>query len=475
MNKTQNIVKNIISLAAGGLITRLLFISTELIIARSMGAEVFGQFSTALAYTTIAAFFINFGVDFYLVKGIAQNPDNSEWIFGNTLFIKVIYAIVIFVFMDLLAIRLKYSTETFLLIQILGLYNVALAFQETFAAFFQAIEKMGKIAFYRSIQMTVLICLVFIFLKNGIFICSVMYLLTGSIFTIIWFIDTIRHCHPRLELKKIVFIIKNSYIFGLAAILFMLNYRVDTVMLSVMKTEAEVGLYSAAYKFIDIFIKVPIIISMALLPTLFKYSTRKKDKVVTIYRITIRYIGLFGLPLATILFIFADPVINFVFGSDFAHSADALKILCWSLFFTFMASPASDQLNAANRQDLNLLGWAIVLIVNLTLNFILIPLYGILGASWATLISQALLFVVLSFFYWKISGINFVAIEIAKPFLATIAFSIPVYMLQNELGLLFGVLVSGIIFITVIILVKFFNTEDMIVIKSLMNKQKAET
>ena len=473
MNKAQTIVKNIISLATGGLITRLLFILTELIIARSMGAEIFGQFSTALAYTTIFAFFINFGIDFYLVKGIAQDSDNSKWILGNTLLIKVVYSVIIFSFMDLLAICLKYSAETFLLIQIFGLYNVCLAFQETFAAFFQAMEKMGKIALYRSIQMTILVCFVFIFLKKGIFICSLIYLLTGGLFTIIWLIDTIRHCRPRLKLNKIVFIIENSYIFGLAAILFMLNYKVDTVMLSVMKTEAEVGLYSAAYKFIDIFIKIPIIISIALLPTLFKYSTREKGKVATIYRITIRYIGLFGLPLAAILFIFAEPIINAVFGSDFASSANALKILCWSLLFTFMASPASDQLNAANRQDLNLLGWTIALIVNLALNFILIPLYGILGVSWATLISQFSLFIAVSFFYWKISGVNCVFIEIVKPLLSTLAFGVPVYLLQQKIGLLFGVLVSGAIFTIVIISLKFFSSDDIVAIKSLMKKQNA--
>ena len=212
---------------------------------------------------------------------------------------------------------------------------------------------------------------------------------------------------------------------------------------------------------------------MALLPTLFKYATTEKDKVETIYRITIRYIGLFGLPLATILFVFAEPIINSVFGSDFANSASALKILCWSLFFTFMASPASDQLNAANRQDLNLLGWAIVLIINLALNFILIPLYGIVGASWATLISQFFLFIALSFFYWKISDVNCVFIEVVKPLLSTLAFGVPAYLLQHKLGLLSGILASCVIFTIVIILLKFFSTEDIIAIKSLINKQSA--
>ena len=152
MNKFRIIFKNFLSLSLGGLITRLLFIVSELIIARYFGAKGFGQFSTALVFTTICGYFINFGIDFYLVKHISRYPEEKSWIYGNALLIKMIYALIVFLIMYILAIYLKYSPTTLMLIYIFGFYNVLLAFQETFAALFQAIERMGKIAFYRALQ-----------------------------------------------------------------------------------------------------------------------------------------------------------------------------------------------------------------------------------------------------------------------------------------------------------------------------------
>jgi len=471
VNKLQTIVKNIISLATGGLITRLLFIITELIIARSMGAEVFGQFSTALAYTTIFGSFINFGVDFYLVKTISQKPYTIEWIFGNTLFIKAACAIIVYIFMILLAIYLKYSSNIFLLIQIFGFYNVLLGFQETFASLFQALEKMEKIAFYRLAQIVATIAFIAMFLKKGVVICAIVYLSTASVFTIFWFLDAIKECRPKLMVNKFIIIIKNSYIYGLISILFIIYYRVDTIMLSIMRSEAEVGFYSAAYKFIDVFSKVPIILSLAILPSLYQYSIKDKNKAATIYRVSIRYLALFGLPLVTVLFIYAKSFIILFFGLDYLMAVSALKVLCWTLFLSFMTVPAGNQLLASDRQELNLLVWTIVVILNLGLNLVLIPSYGIVGAAWATLIGQLIAFVLLSCFYWRINHSKPVFTDIIKPFIATLTFAVPIYFWQNELGLICGILLSVCIFFLVIILLKYFNSYDLKIIRMLMNRK----
>ncbi len=470
--KAKTIAHNVFYLAAGGLVTRFLFIVVELLIARHLGPEGFGRFSTALAFTTIASYLFNFGLDFHLVKAFSTRPETRRWVFGNTLMIKGIYTAVIYAAMIGVARWLDYDPTTMVLIHLLGWFNVMLAFEETFAAVFQADERMGRISIYRAVQAALLLGAVAtgVALERGIVFFAVASLCAATPCAATWFADAVRRCPPRLKPEKTAFILRHSWMFGLAALFFMLNYRLDMVMLSVMKTPAQVGFYSAAYKFIDVFIKVPIILSIAMLPALYRSAADNDGRALFAYRRVTRYLLSLGVPLAFFLAVFAPSLLDRFFGGGFESGAPALRILAAALFFTFIASPASDQLNAAGRQDSILLAWFLVTVLNATLNVLLIPSRGIAGAAWATLASQGALFLLLTGIGARGAHLRPPVGAAVKPLIASGAFALGALLLPVPIAPVAWWCIAPAVYAGLLVALRFFDSTDIDMVRTLLRR-----
>jgi polysaccharide transporter, PST family len=93
-----------------------------------------------------------------------------------------------------------------------------------------------------------------------------------------------------------------------------------------------------------------------------------------------------ALPLA----LFASPLVTFLFGVDFAPAAAIFQVHIWAFLFVSLAVARSQWLIAENLITFSMLAAILGAVVNVALNFWLIPLYAGLGAAWATLLAYAL-------------------------------------------------------------------------------------
>ena len=101
-----------------------------------------------------------------------------------------------------------------------------------------------------------------------------------------------------------------------------------------------------------------------------KYS---KEKLIKSYRLAIKYLLIIALPIAIGITLLSNKIILLIYGAEFADSATVLQILIWSLVFTFINSILLRLLIAIDKQKLHTLSTGICAIVNVILNFILIP------------------------------------------------------------------------------------------------------
>jgi len=418
MQERQSFVTSLAALAGGGFVSRLFLIATELIVARSYGAEAFGAYSTALVFSTIFGFAITFGMDTYLLREISQKNEEASRILGDVYLAKFTLGIVVYGIMILTAVWLKYPSEVFQLITIFGIYVVLLSFQETIAAIFQSHQKMMPIAIFRLFQAIGIFALAFSVnqLGHSTYLIALGYLAVSLFITMLWYRRSRRLLVAKLRGFRLLLTLKHCYIFGLSGVLFILNYNFDTIMLSIMRTQEEVGYYSAAYKFVDILFKVPAIVSFAILPRLFAQYVTNKDRMFQTYETVFRYLVIAGALVTALLLSHALPIINFVYGEGYHEAVQVLQILSWSLLFTFMMAPTSDQLVSANQQKYNLIGWVIAVLANISANWFLIPHYGIIGAAWATFMSQLILYALLSYFLRRYVHQAHVLRQIPKPF-----------------------------------------------------------
>ena len=165
--------------------------------------------------------------------------------------------------------------------------------------------------------------------------------------------------------------------------------KIDQVMLKEMLNTKSVGVYAAAVKLCEAWYFVPTAVMASLFPAVIKArknsETLYEERVQKLYDLMIW--GSVAVALPTTLL--ADWVILILYGSDFQEAADVLRIYIWAGVFVSLGVASSKCLVAENLQRYLFYITALGAVLNISCNFLLIPIYGIKGAALATIISYS--------------------------------------------------------------------------------------
>lgn len=171
-----------------------------------------------------------------------------------------------------------------------------------------------------------------------------------------------------------------------------LYFRAGFVILQQFRTFAEVGWFTLAYKPFEALQFVPLAIQTVVYPVLAVYFLSDPSRLKVAYGRFFKVLVLLGWPLTVGTFVLVHPI-NQIFNRSgaFAQSEPALRILSLGIVFLFANSAFYAMLNAINRQGLNAWATALAAGINIVLNLALIPLFGYLGASTVTVVTEAAL------------------------------------------------------------------------------------
>lgn len=174
---------------------------------------------------------------------------------------------------------------------------------------------------------------------------------------------------------------------SVAAILYL---KIDQVMIPQLSSQAELGVYAAAVRLSEVWYFFANAFVVSFFPMLL-ILRRQNDQVSYMLRMQYLCDGLFGLAfvLAIVVSMFATPVILFLFGPAYDKTVTILVIHIWAGVFVFMRALASKWLMAERLLMFSLVSHGLGLLVNIGLNFMLIPTMGGAGAAVATVVSYA--------------------------------------------------------------------------------------
>ena len=183
-------------------------------------------------------------------------------------------------------------------------------------------------------------------------------------------------------------IFKRSYPMALSAIAYFIMQSVDIIILTAYEGYDKVAYYSIAVKLATVTALALMSVNIVVAPKIAEiYNNNDHNTLNNLIRDSSRIIFSISLPVLIILFVFSGFILSF-FGENYVLAKDALGILLVGQFFSSICGPGAVYLNMTGReQKLNKILIA-GLFVNVILNFILIPVYGIEGAAAATLISM---------------------------------------------------------------------------------------
>ena len=174
-----------------------------------------------------------------------------------------------------------------------------------------------------------------------------------------------------------------------------LYFRIDAVMLHAMRDEHAVGLYGGIYRIFEAFAMLTVGFRSVLFPFMARAADGPADALAVLCRKSLRLQWLFTVMVAVSFGFLGRPLLAWVLGPSYAEAAPGLAILVWALPGSFMADTLLHLLIAQRRQSLGTWAVGATALLNVVLNLVLIPRASYLGASAATVVSEATCFVLL--------------------------------------------------------------------------------
>jgi len=352
------------------------------------------------------------GLDKLTIREVSRDKQAAGKYIGNFVLIKIFLGVFTFGLIALVINVMGYSNPTLNVVYLLGLHIVIRSFSNIFYAVIQANERMEYLSF-GSIFGNVLLFL------GVLFTVSQNYDVTafGFIFVVVSTIDLgyaiwiclKKFAIPKLEIDWIFWkdSIRTAWPLGAMLVFVMFYFRTDSIMLNVMVGDPYVGLYSAAYRITEVPALLPGLLMMAIFPvlsSLFKSSPSSFGKT---YASILKYLFYLAIPIAMVITLIARPLVKLFYGIEYIDSAKAIQILIWATAIMFMTMVQGSTFIAANKQMVSMKICAVTVVLNIFMNFILIPKYSYVGASIATVITELFGFAVgtyfLSRFGWKLN------------------------------------------------------------------------
>lgn len=368
---------------------------TSIYVIRHLGPSNYGLLTFSVSFVSLFSFIASLGVDSVLYRELSKDISKKDELIGTALFLKVIASCVailaIWVTMFLtntdavtkLLIAINSCTLLFASFTVIGYY-----FQAKVQAQYQAISLIGVTLILNTLKVLVLY-----FNKGMIYFAFVLFLeyILYALFTFYFYSRSGNRLRDLTVKSTIAYsLLKDSWPLMLSSAFIIIYTRIDQVMLKFITTDFNVGIYDAAARISEVWYFIPALIISSVFPAII--NAQKVDEAMFTGRLTKLYSVLFYMSflVALPITLFSDMIIRTIYGPAFIQAGGVLSIYVWAGIPVFISMAVNTYLLAENKNTVAFVSSVIGMITNVLLNLWFIPLYGVYGAAYATLVSYSL-------------------------------------------------------------------------------------
>ena len=476
----NRVAKNSIAIYSGRIVNLGITFFAFVHLANYLGEGDFGRLSLAIAYIGTFEIIVNFGLNQVIVREISSTgKDRISTLLGNGIILKFILASSAILVAFALSPFLSYPKETLTLIYIISL-NLILttklsSARTIFDAIFQARLKMIFPILYGLFDAIVFAALLYVFTINynsDLITIAWIYTLSnlpGALLLLISFLKE-TNASVKFNFKLIQPLFFECLPIAFYLLFSILNTKIDVLLLSWIRSESEVGYYSAATRLVYPLVFFSTSFSISLFPLLSRFYEQDMNQFLRVARTGAKFITLLAIYLSVVLAFNAKNIILKFYIPSFASAIEPFKFLIVALGFNFLNLFFVDIIVAMRRQKMASFILAIALLTNIGLNLILVPDHGIVGASYARLASTlvgCILFILV--ITKKLS------IKKLLPTLKILLFAV-VFLLINiftqKLEFMLNIIVNTTSFITMLVIFRIVTNEEFQRIHSMLRSKK---
>lgn len=456
MNLARKIAFNFSFQFFGKIISIILSIIALGLLTRYLGQNGFGDYTTVITFVSFFAVFADLGLYLIITREISKNEKETDKITSNVFTLRTISNVLFFILGPLVTLLFPYSFSVKIAIIIASLAYFFISQNQVLVGIFQKKLRVDKIVISEIIGKIVFLALVWWIIKSNYGLWSIMSVSAISMFInfIITFIFSLKYVKIKLafDFKYWKYLIKETLPLAISTVLSLIYFKSDILLLSILKTPQDVGIYGAPAKIMEVLTTFPAILLGLLFPLLSKYAFVDRDKFKKIYQNAFDILIIIILPLIFGTWFLSKPLIEILAGKEFIGSANVLKILMIATGIIFLAFLASFSVIALGKQKEGIKAHLVGGVLSLGLNLILIPRFSYAGAALTAVISQFFPFLILGLIVYKYTKI-FPSLNILiKSILASIIMALFLFIFKNVNFWLLATLGGSVYLITLLIL-----------------------
>lgn len=471
MNK---IFKNFFAIVSGNVLGKLIFFLFSVYIARVFGSEAFGSVNFANSIVSYFIMFSSMGLQTYAILSISKNIDLKNTIYNKILSSRIILAAISFTFLIIVIPFINISFQNKIMTILCGLTIITNALNIDW--YFSAIQEMKYISYSIIIQNIVSFLLLILLMESGIL--RSIYIIPISIFigtllsNIFMFLKVKKDIIYKFDFSfnELKGFIKKSFPFFFSGVFAIINTNIDILIMGFISSSSEVGIYSAAYKIINILMIGVSMVFTPIYPVIIGlYSNKKYNELNDILVKVKKILICLSLPLMFGGAFLSNEIINFVFGIEYIYAGNTLKILIIYIGLFYIRELYGYQLNAFGNQKSYMNIVLISAATNIILNLIFIPKYGATAAATATLISEIINLILMR----QVCKRNYRMIiydsnsDYIKIFISCVLMSMFIIFIKRySINVLIIILLSIIIYFAFIMIFKVFTLDYFRILKN---------
>ena len=473
MDTVQRVAKNTGVVFVGDVIFRIISLFIIIYLARYLGTVGFGKYSFVFAYLSFFLVITDFGLHTILVREMSRDESVAPKLIGNAYFIKLVLTVFAVVLSMIVISLMSYPPDTTSYVYVAAFTLFFMSFSNFYATIFQAYLRMKYNTFAKLTFKVLSAILIFWIIFSGGTLMQVLIVLVFSemIKTLINYSFSKKFVKPRfsIDLGLWKYLLKEALPIAIYSSIGMIHFRIDVIMLSMMQGDAPVGIYSAAYTLSEPLSFIPAALMISLFPIMSASFKSSKERLIRICRLGIKYILIIMLPIGIGISLLADKIIFLIYGAEFANSATALQIVIWALVFIWTNAIFVDLLVSMGKQKLNTVSMALCAVINVILNFILIPTLSYNGAAIATVVTSAIFFIASFYFVSKNFQVLPVHKLMVKPVIGGLMMGAFVYYFI-DVNIFLLTPLAAVVYLMSLLALKTFSKEDFDMVKGMIKR-----
>ena len=469
-NTKKSFFLNSLFLTISTILEKIFFFIINIIVARYLSKENFGEYSTALAFGTFFSIFTNMGVGISSIRAINFYNDEVNENYTSTLLLKLLLSSTTFLLLLAAIFITDFNINTIVLTLILGLVRIFNDFLTSINQLFEAKSRFSISSIYNSL-------FAFLFLGGTYFVI----LFNGDYFQLAYtrliivlavvslaFFHTFKFYKLKFNFKIFKKFTKETIPFSYSVVFSSVTTNFSSFLLPIMHGTIYSGIYNNAYIFFLSLLFIPGNLSRVLIPHLYKHKYEDNAGLFKYaYNTYSKIFSIMSFYIALIFLLYAGPIIILIFGNKYSDSIYLLQLFAFAVPYAFNMSGTI--ISSLDKQIINSRIDIIAAFINIIISLVLIKYLKAEGAVLSAVFINIFLYIITNGYLIAKKYINYKKTAFIRStlFLITFICYITGKYMTDSYQLLLSILITSILYGFFVILF-LIDKEDISLIKSIL-------